>query len=180
MPLPTPKKDEKRSEFVGRCVKSLMDSKETTNNKQAVAICYKQWGKSRSDILDKAESYLLAEQALADAKLNSTGSGHASSLISDGKVTLTGSWSFDAADSDKLIKNGGLNKWMLAKKTDNPDPKKKSDWGFPFSNDGVNVNYHGVVAAKQRAAQQGYSDIEKAADKLMTKIKNKYPDKFKE
>ena len=41
MPIPTPYKDETRSQFISRCVEAIAD--EYDDVKQAVAICYTQW-----------------------------------------------------------------------------------------------------------------------------------------
>jgi hypothetical protein len=40
MPLPSPRKKEKRSEFVGRCVSELTTEEEFKDPKQRVAVCY--------------------------------------------------------------------------------------------------------------------------------------------
>lgn len=48
MPLPSPKKKEKRSEFVSRCVSELSSKDEFKDSKQRVAVCY--------DIFKKKES----------------------------------------------------------------------------------------------------------------------------
>lgn len=46
MPLPNPKKNEKKSEFVSRCVSDLSDKKEFQDQKERVAVCYSQWEKA--------------------------------------------------------------------------------------------------------------------------------------
>ena len=48
MPLPNPRKKEKRSEFVSRCVSELTTKEEFKDSKQRVAVCY--------DIFKKKES----------------------------------------------------------------------------------------------------------------------------
>jgi hypothetical protein len=48
MPLPSPRKKEKRSEFVSRCVSELSSKDEFKDSKQRVAVCY--------DIFKKKES----------------------------------------------------------------------------------------------------------------------------
>lgn len=47
MPLPEPKKNEKRPEFMERCVPFV--SKEGKTNKEAVAICMVQWRNRESN-----------------------------------------------------------------------------------------------------------------------------------
>ena len=39
MPLPTPRNNEKRGDFMGRCVSDLTDKDEFNDNKQRVAVC---------------------------------------------------------------------------------------------------------------------------------------------
>jgi HK97 family phage prohead protease len=41
MPLPTPGKDEKQDDFIGRCMSKIKD--EFPDNKQRLAVCFKQW-----------------------------------------------------------------------------------------------------------------------------------------
>ena len=51
MPIPSPKPNEKQSEFIGRCVRFVIDEGTAPNTpkgrKQAVAICYSQWRRSK-------------------------------------------------------------------------------------------------------------------------------------
>lgn len=49
MPLPTPRKGEKRNDFVSRCVSILSDKKEGESVDQRVAICHSQYGKAKAD-----------------------------------------------------------------------------------------------------------------------------------
>ena len=39
MPLPTPRNNEKRGDFMGRCVSDLTEKDEFNDNKQRVAVC---------------------------------------------------------------------------------------------------------------------------------------------
>ena len=43
MPLPKPKKNEKQSDFMARCVNSEVIKKEFKNKSQRVAVCYNQF-----------------------------------------------------------------------------------------------------------------------------------------
>ncbi len=43
MPLPKPKKDETRRQFISRCIKNKNINKEAKNKDQKLAICYNQW-----------------------------------------------------------------------------------------------------------------------------------------
>ena len=47
MPLPSPRKKEKQTDFVSRCVSFLSDKKEGQDINQRVAICNSQWRKSK-------------------------------------------------------------------------------------------------------------------------------------
>ena len=54
MPLPTPNKNEKESDFVKRCMPAA--SKEAKDNKQAIAICMSQFRKKKSQgLLSKTD-----------------------------------------------------------------------------------------------------------------------------
>ena len=46
MPLPTPNKGEKRSEFIDRCMVDLSIKKEFKDNKQRAAVCHSQLKKA--------------------------------------------------------------------------------------------------------------------------------------
>lgn len=52
MPLPNPKKDEKRDEFVSRCMSDDGMGKEFPKDKQRVAVCYSIYKKAK----DRKES----------------------------------------------------------------------------------------------------------------------------
>lgn len=43
MPLPKPRKKEKRKDFLKRCMSSKTMKREFKKNEQRVAVCYKQW-----------------------------------------------------------------------------------------------------------------------------------------
>tara|TARA_B100001175_G_scaffold317649_1_gene335466 strand:- start:5641 stop:5778 length:138 start_codon:yes stop_codon:yes gene_type:complete len=45
MPLPTPKKGEKQTDFMSRCISSDVVKKEFKNKQQQIAVCYKQYNK---------------------------------------------------------------------------------------------------------------------------------------
>ena len=102
---------------------------------------------------------------------NPKGISHAKGLIKAGKVDKTSSWSFDADDGNKILNDGGWSeyaKWFLAIDTD-ADEETKERYKFPFGKNGK-VYRRGVIAAKQRAAQQGYDSVMKAADELLSMI----------
>lgn len=43
MPLPKPNKDEKRLDFIGRCMSNPTMKKEYPKQSQRAAVCYSQW-----------------------------------------------------------------------------------------------------------------------------------------
>lgn len=42
MPLPTPRTDEKKDDFIGRCMADATMTKDFPDQKQRLAVCYKQ------------------------------------------------------------------------------------------------------------------------------------------
>ena len=64
MPVPTPKTDEKESDFVSRWMKDKKMVSEFTDQKQRVAVCYSQWRKMK-EIKKQTEEFL----KLMDQKL---------------------------------------------------------------------------------------------------------------
>jgi len=108
-------------------------------------------------------------------KLNRKGYNHARDLIEQGKVDLTSGWSFSTEDENKILGDDNWDeyaKWFLAV-DDEYDPDTKAHYKFPYGKNGK-VYRRGVIAAKQRAAQQGYTEIEEAADRLLKMIDEKY------
>jgi hypothetical protein len=49
MPLPSPKKQEKRSEFVSRCIGDNQTAKDFPDQKQRIAVCYTQWDSAKKE-----------------------------------------------------------------------------------------------------------------------------------
>uniref|UniRef100_A0A6M3LQV7 Uncharacterized protein n=1 Tax=viral metagenome TaxID=1070528 RepID=A0A6M3LQV7_9ZZZZ len=49
MPIPTPKKDEKRDDFMSRCMGDSVMNKEFKDNKQRYAVCVRQWEEKGGD-----------------------------------------------------------------------------------------------------------------------------------
>jgi hypothetical protein len=45
IPLPTPRKGEKKNDFISRCIRTIDDEYE---HDQAIAICYRQWSKKKN------------------------------------------------------------------------------------------------------------------------------------
>lgn len=55
MPLPKPKSNEKKSEFVSRCISEVAKDPKYKDNKQRVAICYTQFDEAKSEASIVAE-----------------------------------------------------------------------------------------------------------------------------
>ena len=107
-------------------------------------------------------------------KLNDSAVTHAKQLIKDGKYIVHSEWS--EAQPSSTQENRYLDehhwsdysKWHLGVDS-KEDRDTKGHYGFPYG-DFKKVHRSGVIAAKQRAAQNGYDDIEKAADGLLEMI----------
>ena len=101
--------------------------------------------------------------------LNQAGYRHALSLIRQGKVNKKDAWSFSADDGNALLgdppKYDVYKKWFLGHDTD-ANPETKEAWKYPFGKNG-NVYRSGLIAIRQRAAQQGERDIFEAAGRLL-------------
>lgn len=108
-------------------------------------------------------------------KLHKDGFEHAKKMIREGKVKEEDTdWSEKQPDTDKdnsYIDNHGLEawgQWHLGIRPQEGDTNK-SHFAFPVG-DLYRVHRSGVIAAKQRAAQNDYDDIVKAAGKLLEMI----------
>jgi hypothetical protein len=107
-------------------------------------------------------------------KVNPEAVKHAKRLIEDGKYVTDTDWSESqpsAQDENKLLEKhnwSDYSQWFLGLDTDeNEDTKGR--YKFPYG-DFKQVHRDGVIAAKQRAAQNDYAEIEKAADQLLDMI----------
>ncbi|MAS32785.1 MAG: hypothetical protein CL610_02185 [Anaerolineaceae bacterium] len=107
-------------------------------------------------------------------KLNQAAVKHAKKLIKDGKVAKDTDWSDDQPSADeenKFLDNHDWDtygQWYLGIDTDENE-ETKGRHNFPYG-DFKKVHRDGIIAAKQRAAQYDYADIEKAADELLEMI----------
>lgn len=105
--------------------------------------------------------------------LNLAGESYAHSLIAAGKVDRTTPWSFSAEDGNALLGKGG-DDWAAYGQVHlgldrSANDKTKARYKYPFAKGGK-LFRTGVIAAKQRAAQQSDSAIEKAATALIDLI----------
>lgn len=105
-------------------------------------------------------------------KVNSTGVRHARSLIGQGKVDRTSSWSISAADENSMLGDPPnwtqYGSWHLGVDSA-ADPTTKAHWKYPFGKSGK-VYRRAIIAIKSRAAQQGARAIADAAGSLLDAI----------
>lgn len=114
--------------------------------------------------------------------LNRKGQSHASSLIKAGKYNATSSWSFSSIDGNKLLGTGAkknwtnYGKWFLAVES-TAKTTTKAHWKYPFGKidaDGTGKVFRSaLVAIRQRAGQQGATDVFNAAGTLLAAIDKK-------
>jgi ATP-dependent Clp protease protease subunit len=113
------------------------------------------------------------------ATLNGAGRAYAHSLVDAGKVDKSASWSFSAEDGNKLLGPNG-DDWENFGKHHlgiNPDGKveTKDRYRYPFAKGGT-LYRSGLTAIRQRAGQEGDTEIEDAAGTLLDKIDGKKGD----
>lgn len=108
-------------------------------------------------------------------KLNGKGRSHANSLIDSGKVDKTSSWSFSGEDGNKILGDppnwSEYGEWFLGV-DDAEGEETKAHYKYPYGKSGK-VYRSGCIAAKQRAAQQGETEIENAAGAMVDRIDKK-------
>lgn len=105
--------------------------------------------------------------------LNLAGESHAHSLIAAGKVDKNSAWSFSTEDGNALLGKNG-DDWDSYSKAHlgldrSANDKTKGRYKYPITKGGK-VYRSGVIAAKQRAAQQSDGAIERAASALLDAI----------
>jgi hypothetical protein len=110
-------------------------------------------------------------------KLNREALQHARKLIEGGDYVVDTDWSErqPSADQENRFLDrhdwDEYSKWYLAEES-SEDRDNKGRYKFPFG-DFRRVHRAGVIAAKQRAAQNDYPEVEKAADELLQLIDRK-------
>jgi hypothetical protein len=99
----------------------------------------------------------------------------AQNLIRDGKLKNDeGHWGQhnpDSADENAFLQKHEIEEygnWHLGLDMSKGEDAK-GRYKFPYG-DFKTVHRDGLIAAKERAAQQGYHDIEKAADELLQRL----------
>ena len=122
------------------------------------------------DVLVKALSEL--EQKKTD-KTNPGGIAHANSLIASGDVIKPSAWNHPTTqeENDYVDANGieAYGKWHLGINSQ-ADPKTKDHYHYVFTSDFKNVDRAGLIAIRQRSAQQGLDAIFIAAGKMLEKV----------
>lgn len=110
-------------------------------------------------------------------KLNPSAFRKAKSLIDNNQYVKDSDWSEAQpsadAGNDYLEKHdwNDYGDWHLGIH-DDESKETKGRFGFPYG-DFRRLHRSGLIAAKQRAAQQGYDEIERAADQLLTQLDEK-------
>jgi hypothetical protein len=110
-------------------------------------------------------------------RVNEAAVSQARTLIDAGKYDADTEWSDAAPSADdenaEIEKHGydGFSAWYLAVDPDANEETKKR-YAFPYG-DFSKVNRAALIHGKQRAAQNGHDDIEKAADDLLTRLDGK-------
>ena len=110
--------------------------------------------------------------------LNHAAVTFAKNLIKEGKIKNDeGHWGQhnpDSADENTFLQKHEIEeyaKWHLGEDS-SKNEETKGRYKFPYG-DFKTVHRDGLIAAKERAAQQGYHDIEKAADDLLQALEKK-------
>lgn len=106
-------------------------------------------------------------------ELNRPGLAYAHALISAGKIDKETSWSFTGEDGNALLGAGGDNWAAYGRAHLGVDPEAsdgtKAHWKYPVSKDGK-LFRSGLIAARQRAGQEGAGAIGEAAGALIKLI----------
>lgn len=109
------------------------------------------------------------------ASTNSKGVAHAKALVRTGKVDRKSDWSFSGDDGNKILgsdKNWSeYAKWFLGKDA-SQDLETKAYYKYPYGKNGK-VYRSGVIAIKQRAAQQKDNAVAQAAATILDMIDKK-------
>jgi HK97 family phage prohead protease len=100
----------------------------------------------------------------------------ANNLINDGKINEEGDWSFSADDGNTLFSSVGEDwskyaLWFLVQDTD-ADEETKERYKYPYGKNGK-IWRNAVIAIKQRAAQQDFTELVTTADNLLEAIDKK-------
>ncbi|WP_345685246.1 hypothetical protein [Novipirellula caenicola] len=115
---------------------------------------------------------------MSEYQPNPAATKKAKSLVESHQYVLDSDWGDSQPTSDdenKFLQSHGWDeyaKWFLAIDPDAGE-QTKGRFHFPFG-DFRRVHRSGLIAAKQRAAQNGHSEIEAAADKLLDALEHEH------
>lgn len=156
MPLPKPKKDEGKADFLDRCMGDEAMEDEYPDNKQRYAVCNSLWKNKNKRGEDMA------------IKLNSKGRANCKKMISAGKIDKDSAWSFSAEDSNAILGKDDWKeyaKWFLAI-DDGFKSDTKEHYKYPFGKGGK-IYRSALVAIRQRAGQQDEDELFDAAGQMI-------------
>lgn len=111
---------------------------------------------------------------MSKMKVNKAAVRNAKHLIDDGKYVKDSDWSEaqpSADDENDFLDDNNWEKygeWFLAVDQEENE-ETKGHYNFPYG-DFKRVHRDGLIAAKQRAAQYDYDDVEEAADDLLERL----------
>jgi hypothetical protein len=122
---------------------------------------------------------ILLKQVIAELeekktdKTNPAGIAHANALVASGDVIKPSTWNHPTTqeENDYIDANSieAYGKWNLGINSQ-ADPKTKDHYHYIFTSDFKTVDRAGLVAIRQRSAQQGMDAIFIAAGKMLDKI----------
>lgn len=109
-------------------------------------------------------------------QLNTSAVTKANSLVSSGKVQKSSSWNPPSTtEENSYIERNGItafSNWFLGEDT-SIDAENKTRYKYIYTSDFQNVDRAGLVAIRQRAAQQDETSIFNAAGDMIEKIDKK-------
>jgi HK97 family phage prohead protease len=166
MPLPKPKDGEKNKDFLDRCMANETMNEEYPDEKQRYAVCNSLWDEEGERAMENRTSL----------KVNRKGVTKANGLIKAGKINTSKGWSFDSKDRHKLLNSVNENwseyaKWFLVVDGDAEEDTFQR-YRYPFGKNGE-IWRRAVIAIKQRASQQNFTELAETADRLLKAIDKK-------
>ena len=110
--------------------------------------------------------------------LNKSGLAHAKTLLQDGKLDSSGSWSFSAEDGNAMLGADGKDwnnycQYFLGEDMSVAEGTKDR-YKYPYGKDGK-VYRSALTAIRQRASQQNEPEIFDAAGELLKEVDKKSP-----
>ena len=128
---------------------------------------------------------VLLKSVIADIELkktdktNPSGIAHANELIASGDIINPSTWNHPTsqAENDYIDANGieAYGQWHLGINSQ-ADPKTKDHYHYVYTSDFEHVDRAGLIAIRQRSAQQGLDAVFTAAGKMLEKVDAKSND----